>query len=53
MMDNGEFFDMLIPCFAEVVDKFGILLTKSLKESISKRLNRVLIKSVKELSQVN
>ncbi len=28
LLDSGEFFDLLIPCFAEAIDKFGILMSK-------------------------
>ena len=28
LLDNGEFFELLIPCFAEAIDKFGILMSK-------------------------
>ena len=32
LLDNGEFLDLIIPCFGDTVDKFGILMPKSLKE---------------------
>lgn len=50
LLDNGEFFDLLIPCFAEAIDKFGILMSKQVKENLQSRLSKVLIKSVKDLS---
>jgi hypothetical protein len=52
LLDNGEFFEILIPCISEAVDKFGILMAKQVKETIASRLGRVLIKSVKELTLV-
>jgi hypothetical protein len=49
LLDNGEFFEILIPCLTEAIDKFGILMSKQVKENLQSRLSKVLIKSVKEI----
>ena len=49
-MDAGEFFDLLIPCFSDAIDKFGILMSRQVKDTLASRLNKVLIKYVRELS---
>ena len=28
ILDAGEFFDLLIPCFGDAVDKFAILMSR-------------------------
>jgi hypothetical protein len=50
MMDAGEFLDLLIPCFGEAIDKFAILMSRQVKDTLASRLNKVLIRSVRELS---
>jgi hypothetical protein len=50
LMDAGEFLDLLIPCFGEAVDKFAILMSRQVKDTLASRLNKVLIRSVKELT---
>ncbi len=50
LMDAGEFLDLLIPCFADAVDKFSILMSRQVKDTLASRLNKVLIRSVRELN---
>jgi hypothetical protein len=50
LLDAGEFFDLLIPCFGDAVDKFGILMSRQVKDTLASRLNKIMIKSVRELT---
>ncbi len=50
LMDNGEFLDLLIPCFSEAIDKFGILMSRQVKENVETRLSRVLMRMSREMS---
>jgi hypothetical protein len=50
MLDNGEFYELLIPCFAQTIDKFGILLPKALKDTLCARLSKVRANAPAELA---
>lgn len=54
LLESGDFQELLLPCLGEAVDKFGVLMSRSLKLTVAERLKTIMsqIEDKKEVKRI-